>query len=464
LKEYKTQYNISNLRQPTFVQSKIRIHDPFSFGKLFPTNDLKQLRESVNQLNRHGYIVSNEIRSYKDIEEACEQFQEDTGLKIDGILGPKTQWALRRSSWFGLELFFAPKVTLKNIRAITIINRKREVLLRFYLLFIFSFLSVVLIWPLLISLFSYLYNIGLFLKGDHANLSSFLNSFVDAIQLPSAANFTKINDAPDIAKVATDSAKVATDIAKVAPDIAKVAPDIAKVATDSAKVATDIAKVATDSAKVATGSSILDFLKILPILFIISLLSERAVEILLTYALGWDKNSIFEQIKFYENLATFLSENQNSFIDSRHFPGDFAQQKEYHKYMIPDLLQKIDGLKKVLTKTSSISKNIAYLTSFTIGIISAFSGFRIIEPLLLEIPSNKLQLYTFRWLDIVLTSILVSGGTEIIHRLYKGAIDFSVFTQLVKGGADNVSNTISNLPRLGIGRANSSGNNSGNSK
>lgn len=88
-------------------------------------------------------------------------------------------------------------------------------------------------------------------------------------------------------------------------------------------------------------------------------------------------------------------------------------------------MQDEEMIRQEKNKISRQTRRIAYVVSLSSGLLISISGVRIIQPLTRELDLSDLQLRLFHLLDILLTAVLISGGTEGIHRLTKGYEEFT---------------------------------------
>lgn len=68
------------------------------------------------------------------------------------------------------------------------------------------------------------------------------------------------------------------------------------------------------------------------------------------------------------------------------------------------------------TRDSNIRKTT--LASFSVGILLAIAGFRILERFM-EVPSEAFQIQTiiFKFIDTILTAVVIAGGTDGWHQI-----------------------------------------------
>jgi hypothetical protein len=82
-----------------------------------------------------------------------------------------------------------------------------------------------------------------------------------------------------------------------------------------------------------------------------------------------------------------------------------------------------------ISKHKRDTKKIATSTGFIVGIIVSLVGFRVLEPLLDITNIALVQQRAFRTLDIILTGLTISGGSNVFHSLISVFTDFLTVTR-----------------------------------
>jgi hypothetical protein len=104
-------------------------------------------------------------------------------------------------------------------------------------------------------------------------------------------------------------------------------------------------------------------------------------------------------------------------------------EQQIKKYKESKDTEKVLSIKDEISKYKNDTKKIATYTGFIIGIIVSLVGFRVLEPLL-EITNITLpQQRAFRILDIILTGLTISGGSNVFHSLISVFTDFLTVTR-----------------------------------
>ncbi|MFN6565855.1 hypothetical protein [Dendronalium sp. ChiSLP03b] len=196
-----------------------------------------------------------------------------------------------------------------------------------------------------------------------------------------------------------------------------------------------------------------DIIQLLSLLFFISLLLERSLEVFIT---TW-RGSTAEQLEIsLQQKTTLLSEklklfeeqqkqNQTAYFEAYKFSGlppegmsleqQMSQNYNLNQEEILNINKpQIDDLNTIFNDVNekerkkvaykSDTRIIALWTSLLFGILMSAVGIRSIEPLVVIDLNNPIQITIFRCLDALLTGGLIAGGSEGIHKFIKVFTDF----------------------------------------
>lgn len=206
-----------------------------------------------------------------------------------------------------------------------------------------------------------------------------------------------------------------------------------------------------------------DIIQLLSLLFFISLLLERSLEVFITtwrgstaeqleIAIQQQNSLIAEKRKFIEEQQ---QQPQPDYYETYKFSGLPPEGMSLEQQMLqsynqnPENLPNInkspsDDFKAIVTELhererkkiayKSDTRVIALWISLLFGILMSAIGIRSIEPLVIIDLNNSIQLSIFRCLDALLTGGLIAGGSEGIHKLIK------VFTDFMEASSKQIKN------------------------
>lgn len=143
-------------------------------------------------------------------------------------------------------------------------------------------------------------------------------------------------------------------------------------------------------------------LGLLSSLFVITLIVERAVEVVMLVFRDQRADSYVEDANSAEQSLKAFAQNLGL--------GDKAA-----------LEVAFSKAQKRLLQYRAETKEIAQILSFTFGIIISLAGIRILDQLL-QNPSSAGRLFGF--FDIVITGLVIAGGSEGIHQVANVFTDF----------------------------------------
>jgi uncharacterized protein YacL len=142
-----------------------------------------------------------------------------------------------------------------------------------------------------------------------------------------------------------------------------------------------------------------DIPALLGYLFLITLISERAIEFLL---------SLFRSTEADKQDAN-ITRLTNSIADEKDTDKKSALEKEFAEAM------------EIRTSYRAASRIAALWTGLVIGLILAFAGVRILGSIF-KAPDAELfttHLKIFNLVDVAFTGIFIAGGSEAIHKITK---------------------------------------------
>ncbi|MBH8566638.1 hypothetical protein I8748_31560 [Nostoc sp. CENA67] len=196
-----------------------------------------------------------------------------------------------------------------------------------------------------------------------------------------------------------------------------------------------------------------DIIQVLTLLFFISLLLERSLEVFITTWRGPNSDqlniAIHQQNTLIAVKQKFIEEqqkqNQQTSVESTSISGlppegmsleqqiiqNFTKNKEELFKRIQPQIDDLNTMIKELNEKErkriaykSDTQIIALWTSLLFGLLMSAIGIRSIEPFVVIDASNPTQIVIFRCLDALLTGGVIAGGSEGIHRLIQVFIDF----------------------------------------
>ncbi len=171
-------------------------------------------------------------------------------------------------------------------------------------------------------------------------------------------------------------------------------------------------------------------------LIIVSLTIERAIEIILYYIFSKSKNELIERRDFFIKIKEFIDNNpiifekQEPKVDLEKFRQKTNKDPKYSQEekkislvsgaQVSYIRENIEAYQEEIKKQIKEIRTLSYAISLSLGFLVSFAGVRIVEPIIDPISFqdlNTTQRSLFYLVDIILTSFLISGGTEQIHRL-----------------------------------------------
>ncbi|MDJ0736426.1 MAG: hypothetical protein QNJ47_20580 [Nostocaceae cyanobacterium] len=183
-----------------------------------------------------------------------------------------------------------------------------------------------------------------------------------------------------------------------------------------------------------------DFTQLLSLLFFISLLLERFLEVFITTWRGSTVKELDVKLSTHKkkilDLESVIEKQLPTVVSSATVQENKVSQetKEYANFkpeLIKQLNVKINELyddKLALAHYKFETKKIALWSSFILGIIISAIGIRGLEMFVNVENLPQYQISVFRVLDMLLTGGLIAGGSEGIHKLTQVLTDFSEAT------------------------------------
>ncbi|MBW4555207.1 MAG: hypothetical protein KME59_04575 [Trichormus sp. ATA11-4-KO1] len=188
-----------------------------------------------------------------------------------------------------------------------------------------------------------------------------------------------------------------------------------------------------------------DLIQLLTLLFFISLLLERFLEVLITawrgqtaeqldiaiqhhnFLIAQKRRFIQEQQK--QNKMTFVESNQINRLppEGVSLEQQIMQNQANNNLQFDDLDTIINELNEKERKRvayKSDTRIIALWTSLLFGFLISGIGVRSIEPLIVIDLHSPTQIIVFRCLDALLTGGVIAGGSEGIHKLIQVFFNF----------------------------------------
>ncbi|MBE9050203.1 hypothetical protein IQ243_07205 [Nostocales cyanobacterium LEGE 11386] len=192
-----------------------------------------------------------------------------------------------------------------------------------------------------------------------------------------------------------------------------------------------------------------DIIQLLTLLFFISLLLERFLEVFITTWRGQTAEQLDMAIQQYNFLISekrrFIEQQQKqnkiAFTESNQINDlppegvsleqqiieNFMQNQDKNNSLFDDLNTIISELNEKERKRvayKSDTRIIALWTSLLFGFLMSGIGIRSIEPLIVININSPIQIVIFRCLDALLTGGVIAGGSEGIHKLIQVFINF----------------------------------------